>query len=476
MPEKSTPLSGVGSEEYDVIRRTRRVVIAGVALLGLGLVGSAVGWRLHLSHEVKGRVRALQRAGLPTSGAELNHWYASVPDSENAALVLTQAFALMRTFTDQRSNEISRFKPPLRGRALMPEQKVLLTDYVALNAAALAKASEAITLSKSRYPVDFSPGLGTLMPHLADLKGLAQAASYGAILTIESDSNANVAGAITTILGLGRTLNEEPLQISQLVRVAIVRIASTTLERGLAVGKWNDADLRSVESAFAAAVKTNAMMRALIGERASAIPYFRMSRKEWKEVTRSAPSTEEDDNETIESELQGLLSLLGRATGFFERDLRFYLDAMETNISIASQPYPRNLVACTNLANQQNLAANRHHYILSGLLLPNVGRVLIRESECAARLTAAQTALAVERFRLANDRLPEGLTEVVPRFLPAVPLDPFDGAPLRYKRLAKSYVVYSVGPDGHDDGGKEPPTKRGGTEREREDITITVER
>jgi len=57
-----------------------------------------------------------------------------------------------------------------------------------------------------------------------------------------------------------------------------------------------------------------------------------------------------------------------------------------------------------------------------------------------------------------------------------MPLDPFDGAPLRYKPLAKGYVVYSIGPDGHDDGGKEPPIRRRGTEPVPEDITITVER
>ena len=36
-----------------------------------------------------------------------------------------------------------------------------------------------------------------------------------------------------------------------------------------------------------------------------------------------------------------------------------------------------------------------------------------------------------------------------------IPPDPFDGKPLRYKKLEKGYVVYSVGPDGNDDGGKE---------------------
>jgi hypothetical protein len=228
--------------------------------------------------------------------------------------------------------------------------------------------------------------------------------------------------------------------------------------------------------AFAAAETTNAMMRALIGERASAIPYFRMSTREWDEVRRSAPGDAASDTESIDSVMPGLVPLLAQATGFFERDLGFYLGAMETNITVASLPFPRNLVACTNLASQQELAANHHHYLLSSLLLPPVDRILKRESECAAWLIMAQTALAVERFRLATDRLPKKLSELVPQLLPAVPLDPFDGAPLRYKPLVNGYVVYSIGPDGRDDGGKEPPIGRRGTEHPPEDITITVER
>ena len=57
--------------EDALIRRTRRIVLAAVPLLACVLIGSVVGWRWHLGYEVNGRLRALQRAGLPTSLAEL---------------------------------------------------------------------------------------------------------------------------------------------------------------------------------------------------------------------------------------------------------------------------------------------------------------------------------------------------------------------------------------------------------------------
>ena len=51
---------------------------------------------------------------------------------------------------------------------------------------------------------------------------------------------------------------------------------------------------------------------------------------------------------------------------------------------------------------------------------------------------------------------------LVPDFLPRVPLDPFSGRPLRLKRDGAGAVVYSVGRDLKDDGGR--PARPGGAD------------
>jgi hypothetical protein len=65
---------------------------------------------------------------------------------------------------------------------------------------------------------------------------------------------------------------------------------------------------------------------------------------------------------------------------------------------------------------------------------------------------------------------------LTPEFLDAVPTDPFDGAPLRYRLLPRGYEIYSVGADGHDDGGREPPEPKYFTDPSSYDITFIVER
>jgi hypothetical protein len=70
-----------------------------------------------------------------------------------------------------------------------------------------------------------------------------------------------------------------------------------------------------------------------------------------------------------------------------------------------------------------------------------------------AELRSAVAALAAERYRWAEGHWPESLDVLVPRYLVAVPTDPFDGQPLRLKRLSEGLVIYSIGVDRTDDGG-----------------------
>jgi hypothetical protein len=55
-----------------------------------------------------------------------------------------------------------------------------------------------------------------------------------------------------------------------------------------------------------------------------------------------------------------------------------------------------------------------------------------------------------------------------------VPTDPFNDQPLRYRKLTKGYIVYSLGPDFTDDGGKEKAPHA--PESAHYDITFTVRR
>jgi hypothetical protein len=70
------------------------------------------------------------------------------------------------------------------------------------------------------------------------------------------------------------------------------------------------------------------------------------------------------------------------------------------------------------------------------------------------RLQLMETRLALEVFRREHGHWPPGLRDLVPKYLPAMPLDPYSAAPLIYRPQDESFLLYSVGPDGGDNGGR----------------------
>jgi hypothetical protein len=62
--------------------------------------------------------------------------------------------------------------------------------------------------------------------------------------------------------------------------------------------------------------------------------------------------------------------------------------------------------------------------------------------------------LAIRGYSLEHGHNPAKLADLVPDFLPKVPKDPFSGGPFVYRPMPKGYLLYSVGVNGVDDGGK----------------------
>ena len=67
-------------------------------------------------------------------------------------------------------------------------------------------------------------------------------------------------------------------------------------------------------------------------------------------------------------------------------------------------------------------------------------------------VSATQLFFALKCYKLDHGDLPESLDELVPDYIDEIPIDDFDGKPLRYSKEKK--IIYSVGPDMEDSGGK----------------------
>jgi hypothetical protein len=94
-------------------------------------------------------------------------------------------------------------------------------------------------------------------------------------------------------------------------------------------------------------------------------------------------------------------------------------------------------------------------------LMPSLGDATL-EGEYAIQIRdATLTAIALELYRRHHGSWPVSLSELTPRLLPQVPPDRYDGKPLKYRLVEGQPLLYSVGVDRDDDGGRVPRGKDG---------------
>ena len=62
--------------------------------------------------------------------------------------------------------------------------------------------------------------------------------------------------------------------------------------------------------------------------------------------------------------------------------------------------------------------------------------------------------MACKLYQRQHGKYPDNISDLVPDFLPAEPLDPFTGQSLVYKAKGDGFIVYSLGSNKKDDGGR----------------------
>ena len=72
-------------------------------------------------------------------------------------------------------------------------------------------------------------------------------------------------------------------------------------------------------------------------------------------------------------------------------------------------------------------------------------------------LDEAKVDCALERYRLANGKLPDNLDELTPQFITKIPTNVATGGPLHYQKLADDhYQLFAVGWGEKEDGSNMP--------------------
>ena len=94
-------------------------------------------------------------------------------------------------------------------------------------------------------------------------------------------------------------------------------------------------------------------------------------------------------------------------------------------------------------------------YFLINLYIPGMVRRTEFVPQKKTEYQATITILALKRYFLENGEYPETLEELLNKgYITKLPMDPYSDKPLIYKKGVDDFILYSVGEDFKDDGGK----------------------
>ena len=415
-------------------------------------------------------------AGAPQTLEELDAFYPAVPDAANAALLYLKAADLRKMGEfDPELPMIGTGKPlPIPAVPLAPKIKAGLVAELEDNAGAMLLLHQAAAMDNCRYPIDLTRGAGVHLEHLARVRDLARMLYVQAVVAADDGRAELAVQSLLDGMALARSLRREPVLVSQLVRIACWGIAIDALEQVVNRVPLDGPMLSALQSAVARADDREAMTRAYQGELCT-----------WLDADIETPEERAARMAEREAEVRrlGVDPGMSMMPGGDQSDGDGDIGAPQ---EIAPGPAPaRNsckhlltleeqqqaVQAVTRLVEQSSgsyVEFMRQTMGLTGLLRPGppmqpgvgafqlaqVPRTLRGAAGLAARAAAAQGALAVARFRVAQDRLPQEWQELVPDYVSVNLRDPFtdDHAPL-YRVTGERYIVYSVGPNQKDDGG-----------------------
>ncbi len=353
---------------------------------------------------------------------------------------------------------VGRAKLPTRTEALDEETKALITQYIADNNEALKLLHAGAAMEHSRYPIDLSAGFEAAIPDLHKIKTAAKLLKLEAILHVENGDDELAVHSAKSIFGISRSLANVPVLGSQVVHISCRGIATTTIEYSINRVELTDEQLIRLIDCVHNSELISDMSCAFVGERCKGLSFF-----------KDPDSVNPDLIEGIP--LHPVLELY-KAAGMVDADAIMYLDLMGEYIKSTQLPLHKRQETVKTI-DTRFISTSKVHILLY-TMMPPLSRITTIELRTLARLSTTRVALAIERYRLAAGKLPDALAELVPDYLDVVPRDPFDGNVLRYKKLEVGFVVYSIGEDLIDDGGKE--MERRTKESPNWDVTFIVER
>lgn len=412
-----------------------RIMQAVRLLFLLMIVGALAYWGFHRSR-LQAELSRLRSEGMPTNIVELETFYKVSPGMTDSTALWTAAVeAVQQANLSIRGKDLPVIGaneltiPPLgepwneldAARDLMQE---LALAFHKIHAAADAGG-------QVRFPIQFSGLEPSIFPEVQALRQVARLLCLDAQVAARDGDCHRAIQDLQIILNMPSLLQNEPLLIPQLVRIAFQAMGLHHLQQVLPICSVDDATLQSLQTVIATPDYLAGMIRSLQGERALGLS-----------MSDQIPL--------------GPLIVFGKLSL-----LRVY----QEGLTVMTQSRPVQLAWAEKMKKRDVLQSGIHNpgEVWVSLLRPAIEAMIKSSTRAAARQRCAVIALAAQRYYLRHHQWPASLTAIAPDLIGTMShsaewlQDPYDGNPLRYKNEPERILIYSISEDQQDNGGAIDP-------------------
>ena len=444
-------------------RRAFRLAVSSLPLWIVAILAVWLSWSYAADHRLQVEIERIRAKGEPLFPQDFPP-PTSIPDEENAAVVYKQALAALDRVGGTRLS-FKDFISDTRFSALYPDDARLIVEANARSLALLRQARDLPGLDWGiRFP---SPMINVDHTALVEQRELARLGSCAAVALHRSGKQSEAIEILRDVLILAGRLGDEPSTspMSQLSSRSLeigtsraIEVTAPTLQVG---GTTMDGPKPEQP---AGRQQISDLIRLLLDEE----PLRRGLHRSF--LTERAGELDEINQCFLnaQSNGSGVVPGLGVVrpasppghvlhplfTMEAARTLR-YLSLRARACHALDWTHARQILAEVDIPEPCNLidAIARP---FSHILPPGLDSILKQQYRALALRRMAAMALAIRLYQLDHGQRPESLSDLVPRYLEALPPDPFaaDGRTLGYQPNAVRPILFSVGEDGRDDGGK----------------------
>lgn len=313
--------------------------------------------------------------------------------------------------------------------------------------------------------------ISILLPHYQVFRTATRVLVVDTRWAIEQNDFERATQNVESIFGFSRQMGNELVVVGDLIAFAIQGIGFGLIDELLPkhLDQLSDEQLARIQTAI---TNSNpAEMLDLKGEKYMALDIFqrcftddgngdgRITANGYQ-LIREFDTIFGNQNQKQDSKLAGLSNEIADGWEIFSAPfavMQFpsrkqveaeYLSLLEENERELKKPY----YAATSLKSKDPEESDSNPFLKA--LFPAMQQVATGMFRAKGQQEATAAAIAIYRFQKKAGKLPKTLNDLSGTYLKELPIDQFDGQPLRYQQKDDGFILYSIGSDRTDNSGK----------------------